>query len=190
MIRKLNAKTYFKETQEKLSYYEGMDLAKYDVVDVNDYSEKELLEEESFLTKAMLIEKAKYTEKMVDYLLNIIEEINRKKEIYTKEQKELLKAIVNLILKKKLTEKDIQQMNRKLKEGSDENMLAVLDMIEEENRKIFAQGEKRGIECGLKRGIKRGILETAKKMLAKGIDIETIIEITGLTQEEILDNSK
>ena len=30
-----------------------------------------------------------------------------------------------------------------------------------------------------------GKLEDAKKMLAKGIDIKTVLEITGLTEEEI-----
>ena len=30
-----------------------------------------------------------------------------------------------------------------------------------------------------------GKLEVAKKMLAKGIDVETVLEITGVTEEEI-----
>lgn len=39
-------------------------------------------------------------------------------------------------------------------------------------------------------GIKQEKLETAKKMLEKGIPIETIIEITELTKEEILKINK
>ena len=55
------------------------------------------------------------------------------------------------------------------------------------------QGIKQGIEQGIKQGIKQGIeqgkkensLQTAKKMLAKKIDTNTISEITGLTVEEL-----
>lgn len=43
-----------------------------------------------------------------------------------------------------------------------------------------------GMDNALRNGIKKGKLETAKKMLEKGIDIDTIIEITGLSKEEIM----
>ena len=33
---------------------------------------------------------------------------------------------------------------------------------------------------------KNGKLEDAKKMKAKGIDVQTIVEITGLSEEEIV----
>ena len=38
---------------------------------------------------------------------------------------------------------------------------------------------------GMKEGIKQNQKETALKMLQKGIDIKTIMEVTGLTKEEI-----
>lgn len=48
---------------------------------------------------------------------------------------------------------------------------------------------RKGIEQGLKQGLEQGHkeaqIETAKKMLAKKLPIETIIEITELTKEEI-----
>ncbi len=53
------------------------------------------------------------------------------------------------------------------------------------------EGLKEGLEAGKKEGLQVGKkeekLETAKKMLEKGIDIKTIAEITGLTEEEIRD---
>ena len=39
---------------------------------------------------------------------------------------------------------------------------------------------------GLAEGERKSKQETAKKMLEKGIDINTVIEITGLEKEEIL----
>ena len=64
---------------------------------------------------------------------------------------------------------------------------------EEDNRKIEnslkTQFKKEGMEWGMKRGMKEGKkeagLEHAKKMLEKGIDINDISEITGLSVEEI-----
>ncbi len=41
-------------------------------------------------------------------------------------------------------------------------------------------------KLGEKKGERKAKLEDAKKMLEKNIDIKTIIEITGLTEEEIL----
>ena len=44
---------------------------------------------------------------------------------------------------------------------------------------------KGATQKGIEQGIEQEKLEVAKKMLAKGIDINTIIEVTELTKEEI-----
>lgn len=50
-------------------------------------------------------------------------------------------------------------------------------------------GEKRGVEIGIevgeKRGEKKGKIETAKNMLKKGFEIDTIVELTGLKRKDI-----
>ena len=43
-----------------------------------------------------------------------------------------------------------------------------------------------GMDTALRKGIKKGKLETAKKMLEKGMDIDTIVEVTGLSKDEIV----
>ncbi len=48
------------------------------------------------------------------------------------------------------------------------------------------EATKKGIEIGEKNSEKKVKLETAKKMLEEGIKIETVIKITGLTKEEIM----
>ena len=56
------------------------------------------------------------------------------------------------------------------------------------------EGLQRGMQKGLKKGIKEGKveglreakLETARKMLSRNMDIETIADLTGLTEEDIL----
>ncbi len=47
------------------------------------------------------------------------------------------------------------------------------------------KGERIGIRKGEQIGIRKGVKETAKKMLEKGAEIEFIIEVTGLSIEEI-----
>ena len=48
------------------------------------------------------------------------------------------------------------------------------------------EGIEEGIKKGKKEGEKAGILKTAKKMLEENIPIETIMKVTGLSKEEIL----
>jgi predicted transposase/invertase (TIGR01784 family) len=52
----------------------------------------------------------------------------------------------------------------------------------EEGRK---EGRKEGIEKGIEKGRKEEKIEIAKKCLQKGMDISEIIELTGLSKEEI-----
>lgn len=51
--------------------------------------------------------------------------------------------------------------------------------------KGIAEGEKIGIEKGRVEGGKKKSIEAAHKMKAKGFTIEDIMDITGLTAEEI-----
>ena len=59
----------------------------------------------------------------------------------------------------------------------DHTMMAVFEMIQEENTKIFMNGKKQGkIE---------GVKEIARKLLSKNLSKKEISEITGLKDEEI-----
>jgi predicted transposase/invertase (TIGR01784 family) len=48
-----------------------------------------------------------------------------------------------------------------------------------------AFAEKKGLEKGMEKGVKKGILQTAKKMLAKGFSIADIIRATELPREQV-----
>ena len=62
------------------------------------------------------------------------------------------------------------------------------------HREGFKEGRDAGIEAGLKEGMEKGMekgmnqrsFEIARKMLANGMDAATVMEITGLSAEEIL----
>ena len=55
--------------------------------------------------------------------------------------------------------------------------------------KGMKQGMKQGIEKGMKQGLEKGLeqrsLEIARKMLAKGMDAASVMEITGLSVEQM-----
>ena len=48
------------------------------------------------------------------------------------------------------------------------------------------RGMEKGLEKGLEQGIEKGIRQTAANMKRMGLDIESIVKCTGLTEEEIL----
>ena len=47
------------------------------------------------------------------------------------------------------------------------------------------EGKEEGIKEGREEGAKQKSFDIAKRMLEKGIDVETISELTGLTEKEI-----
>ena len=47
------------------------------------------------------------------------------------------------------------------------------------------QGMKQGMEKGMEQGMSQRSLEIAKKMLAKGMDEATVMDMTGLSAEEM-----
>ena len=144
----------------------------YILVDINKFSKRELLEDDLMITKAMLIEK----EKSVEGILNSLEQI-RKKILANpnKRQMQLFMTIVRYILlsiddeeTKTLLQAEIEEMK-----GAEEDMLHATMVLNE----AFEKREKKGRMAGIK--------EIAKKLLKQNMKIETISEITGLTIEEI-----
>ena len=63
---------------------------------------------------------------------------------------------------------------------------AMIEGREEGLEKGLAEGRAEGRKEGIVEGEKKAKLETAKKMLEKNIPLKTIVEITELTEEEII----
>ena len=57
--------------------------------------------------------------------------------------------------------------------------------LEEGHKKGHEEGKEEGLKEGRAEGVKQNSFDIAKRMLEKGIDIETISELTGLTAEEV-----
>ena len=56
---------------------------------------------------------------------------------------------------------------------------------EEGMEKGIAEGMEKGMKQGMEKGMSQRSLEIARKMLAKGMDEASIMDMTGLTAEEI-----
>ena len=167
--RKWNAAEYLQKSQETLGNIKE-DVGKYNLIDVNNLTEKELLEDDTFITKMLLIEKSKNTEETVETLEKVIK---RTKE----EDKDVLIRIIKIVFKEKLGDNEVERLVNKIEEGRKKEVLAVVDMIRRENQMY--------IDMGRKEGKIQGIKEIAKKLLSKNISKEEISEITGLDETEI-----
>lgn len=50
----------------------------------------------------------------------------------------------------------------------------------------LAEGMEKGLAEGMEKGMNQRSLEIARKMLAKGMDVATVMEITGLAESQLL----
>ena len=103
-------------------------------------------------------------EELIDWLLFLENPQSERVKTKMEENEELKEAVEKL---QGMSEDDYMQRIADLREK------AILDY-------------NSGMDTAIRKGIKKGKLETAKKMLEKGMDIDTIIEVTGLSKEEIV----
>ena len=170
--KKWNAKKYLEENQEKIEGIEN-GLENYNLIDINELTEKELLEDNSFISKMILIEKSKNTENIVEILEKIV-------KITKEEDKDTLRRIISIILEEKIGITKAKELIEKM-EGDEGNMLAVVDMIRRENQMYIEIGKKEGkIEGKLEEKIK-----IVTNMLKEKFNVEMIQKITGVDKEEI-----
>ena len=175
--RKWNAAEYLQKSQETLGNIKE-DIGRYNLIDVNNFTEKELLDDDTFITKMMLIEKSRSTEETVETLEKVIE---RTKE----EDKDILIRIIKIIFKEKLGNDEVERLVSKIEEGRKKEVLAVVDMIRRENQMYIDIGKKEGKIEGKIEGIKEKSIEIARKLLSKNTSKKEISEITGLDEAEI-----
>ena len=61
----------------------------------------------------------------------------------------------------------------------------VKNMLADIGRELKAEGRAEGMERGLQQGMQRGVSETARRMLAKGLSVDLIQEVTSLSKDAI-----
>ena len=140
------------------------------MVDVNKYTEEELMKDELVITKAMLIEKQKDARKVRD-ILNKVNQIVKNNP----EKIKLLLEILKYILLNSKSEEIRKEADKIIKEykGGEE---AVLNMVTVYNK---ALDEQRNV------GDRQRQIKTAKRLLKEKMKLEFIAKITDLSIEEI-----
>ena len=170
--KKWDAKRYLEESQETLDGVE-IKAGNYNLVDINDYTKEELLKGKTLISKMMLLEKSESTEESIEMLEKIIPNTN-------KEEKELLKRVISILFGEKIGEEKTKELIEKI-DGGEEKMLALVDMIRNENKMYINMGKKEGRE----EGRKNRNIEIAQKLLKIKMPISQISEVTELTEKEI-----
>ena len=86
-------------------------------------------------------------------------------------------------------DKEMEQFKSELERVNSDNEFIQLMTADEEEKKYLNTVKNLEYKAGIKEGIEQGIEQKSKdialKMLEKGIDIESISEITGLSKEEV-----
>ncbi len=157
-------------SQVKLEGYSNLGIGNYKLLDVHNYSEKDLIEMPGVLPKILLLEKTN-TITEIENIYKKIEKIKLKGS-----ELEILNVYTLNVSKKKLgketTEKILEKLN---KESEEKSMLE--DVIDE----AIERGRASGIKTGKNETIKTIILN----MIRRDFDDETIKTCTGINKQEL-----
>ena len=96
-----------------------------------------------------------------------------------KEEGEIKEAI------EQLEEMSADEKEREIYEQREKSRLIYNTEMNAARRKGLEEGKRLGEKIGEKNGKKEKTIEIAKKLLEKNIDIEVIMETTGITKEEL-----
>lgn len=161
---KWNVRKYLEQIKD--NRFKEVNLLQYNLIDINKYSNKRLEESDNFIDKIFLLEKAKNADETIKMIKLIIPKLKEQ------EEKQTLTSIIIAILQRKIGEEKAKEILKVIKkEGTP--MLAVLEMIDKENRRIRREGIKEGIE------------KMIKEMNKNNLSEEQIVKISRLSKEEI-----
>ena len=138
--QKWNVGKVIEDKQETLAGIGRKEISEYEVVDINNYTERELMEKEGILSKILLLEKSRTERDLIDKINKIVG------EKYKKEEKQLLERILYYIVSEKLTKKELDEILEKLKERKDENAMVAEDILRKSWNREYRRGKLEGIE--------------------------------------------
>ena len=154
------AKTKFSECQRIEISEEKVIEFKYNLVDINKYEIGEILKERTKLSNALILEKCKNNEEVIKSIKKIIEKQNEINEL-----KRLVKYLYGNFEDEKI-KKIIEELEESESGGE---MSTIAERLEREYKNSFAQGVRNTIE----------------KLIAKNMNDEFIIDVTGYSKQQI-----
>lgn len=112
------------------------------------------------------------------YVLNNIDIMDRLPEELNNQLFRKLKSIVEI---ERMSANE--RLEYELSLAVERDMLSALDASREEG---LAKGRAEGLAAGEAKGLAEGLRQTAINMKRTGLDVDTIVNCTGLSKEEIL----
>ena len=170
-------KLSIEDIEEKIEGYEEIELG-YDLVDTNEFTKQQLLEDNLITSKAMLIEKSQNKEELYQNIEDIISCKNKMEDFEYEQLEKIVKYELMGTEDKEIISKFIEKI--KNREESENIMMNAARIINKEIRKQRREGR----EEGKKEGIAEGMIFVAKKLKGK-MHIKDISQITGLSEKEI-----
>ena len=184
--------TYYKKSISKGDDYG--ELKRTIIILIADFEIKGIEQAKKYFTEWEIREKD-YSELILTEFLENPEVVNMSEKDIENEKDESIKTTKKAIKQAKDTleqiskDKHEQELARLRKKYiMDQNAIqeyGYCQGVEDGKRDGIEIGKRDGIEIGKNDGIQFEKIETAKKMLAKKMPIDVIIEITGLSKEEI-----
>jgi len=154
---------------------------RYFLINVHGYSEDELIELSNLVSVVFMLDRVEELEDILECFHKSIAVIKK----LSLEEFQLLKSWSQFILARNLPQEGKEEITRILDESSPEEVDKMISNVEKVIKKSVEDAEKQGMEKGMEKGIKKRNMEIAKRMLAQGIDINTIASCTDLSKEEI-----
>ena len=82
-----------------------------------------------------------------------------------------------------LTDKNLYKLSQY--EASKKAYRDIKNSVDTAKREGIAEGMEKGMKQGMEKGLEQRSLEIARKMLEKGMDAASVMEITGLSAEQM-----
>ena len=154
----------------------------YNLVNVDNYTKKFLLDKKAILTNAMLIEKSKNLEELVETLEKVIENL-------IEDQKEEMILIIDKVVKKYINNNEIvDKLLEKIKRKEVVGMTPLAHGILLERKILREEGKKEGMKEGLREGIINGMekkkKEIVKNMIRANLKKDVILKLAEITEQE------
>ena len=176
--KKWDAKLSMKELIEEVEWYEEKE--EISLIDVNKYSNEELLQEDNILSKVMLLEKSKNKIEFIKNVEKILQNANDK-------NLEKLKDIIIYKAYDALEQEKIENILNKIKNKKEVDTMTLGERIRRNEREEKMRIEKNARKQGREEGRIERNLETIKKMLLLKLDEKIIKEVTGAKDIELED---
>ena len=157
----------------------GLDF-QYFLIAENQYSQEALLKIRNIVSTLFLAESHYDLEVLETELINLFSSEGDKQAVSL-----FLNWFRQLALHGRVESEDYQSLEY-IYRNEEEVKTMLVTALERERQKIFQNGLREGEQKGLREGEQKGRIEAAKAMLAKGMEMTLISEITNLPEAQLL----